>query len=129
MTLIPQWAIEKSIKGGYTLPALNLYRTDGGKTKKKKPAEIAYEVELRDMWRMLALDPDFWSALGKEMPWCEDCIQCGGSGQDSYDNPCQDCNGDGRILLDPSYQAQRFFDLLLSKPSQESIDNYWTSLK
>lgn len=90
-TLVPNYILQGAIAGGY------------------KEYE-GYEDTID--WQVIALDPDFWMALGKEVGWMKDDYYIAGIPQ-------------GRHYI---REAHRFYDLILRKASQEQINNFWQNI-
>lgn len=127
--MIPKHIIEKAIAGGWkpTPPigdriVLIHQRRFGIVTAQKM-----YEC-------FIALDPDFWMALGKEMGWkevyigkCEECGYVRYRDKPYHGYECSK-NEDFNPAQPPLEYAHRFYDLILHKASQEEITSFWKSL-
>jgi len=69
MNIIPKWALEASIKGGWSTNVPDKF------------------IENGDWYKYVLLEPDFWQCLGKELGWKE--CKCGKACMiqpDWYDN-------------------------------------------
>lgn len=118
--MIPEYIIEKAIAGGWK------------DSQYEWAVSHAQDTVIIDMAKQLTcLDPDFWSALGKEMGWAEKMFPlehfAAGMTQFLY------WTGDNRHRytphqVGPVYHAHRLHDLILRKVSQTEIDAFWKSL-
>ena len=136
--LIPQWAIEKAIKGGWNpcvfcpIVAVEIDKTPTQKDfywlRNKNGEGCGYR------WHEIALDPDFWQCLGKAMGW-DNIHYVGCDSQKDYcPHPtmgkkkchCEECDCDAS--LEYRHKALQLLDLLLTK-NYPAITSYWEALR
>ena len=108
---IPQKAIELSIQGGYT-----------------NTSRISDLVA----WEEVALDPTFWTSLGKALGWEKKMVVRRGMviGNFGWESPDKNIRfygeemGAGMDYMNPwVYYAHRFYDLILTEGDTEKFWN------
>lgn len=106
--MIPEHVISKAIAGRWKYRGSSIERFDFSAAKEDGHGFIVTKVGTSAVhYEQIALDPDFWAALGKKMGWPDTL--------DGYE---------GWKL-----KAVNFYRLILRKASQEEIDNFWKTVE
>lgn len=106
--MIPTHIIEKAIAGGWIFQnSKKIEVLEGGFRGTRILVTYKDEYRRYPAYEEIALDPDFWMALG---------LACGWAG------------GETTAEMFATTQAHKFLDLILSKASQDDIAAFWKSL-
>jgi hypothetical protein len=121
--MIPKHIIEKAIAGGWhkdwklTVKGLDVADFLVGNILQFRTTDDRCKINIPIF--EIALDPDFWVALGKEMGWNKET-----HGGKTF----IDWQGDVyETVYNWQYRALRFYDFILRKASQEEIEAFWKS--
>lgn len=102
--MIPTYIIEEAIAGGWSNYPTKWEYDDYTFESFDVDGILLHRVVASE----IALDPDFWMALGKEMGW--------------------DDEGAMDVMQDWHGYAHKFYNIILRKASQAEINSFWDAL-